>query len=236
MQHQAITTTLTAHSNVIDVWQANTNLFRDADAQRWLQQQLTADEWQKISQTERAQERLTQLVARGMLRYLLGQYLQLAPQQCPLEKGLHGKPQLAAPYQHLQFNVSHANHRVVCTITRDSAIGVDVEALRARTPGAGFCAEHFSTEEQACIAADQQRFYDLWTLKESFVKTTGTGLTVPLNQVCFRVYRQQRYQSNTAGFRSWVWSPARDCRQAVTVAAPDTADVNWRHFTFLPQM
>lgn len=36
-------------------------------------------------------------------------------------------------------------------------------------------------------ATQLARFYRLWSLKESFVKATGTGITVPLNEICFHV-------------------------------------------------
>lgn len=95
----------------------------------------------------------------------------------------HGKPYLAR-HSDFHFNVAHSGSWVACA-AHDRPVGVDVE--RICTPVALSVAEQFmSTDELRIFQAhtDSARvdfFYRLWTLKESFLKATGSGLTLPPN-------------------------------------------------------
>lgn len=100
--------------------------------------------------------------------------------------GEHGKPFFAA-LPEFQFNLSHSGTKVLCAVS-DRPIGCDVERI-------GDCNERlakrfFHPDEYAALqkaAADEERaalFYRLWTLKESFLKVTGRGLSLPLSSFC----------------------------------------------------
>lgn len=92
----------------------------------------------------------------------------------PAEKG---KP-VVAGYPGIHFNLSHSGDMVVCAV--DSfPIGVDVEKIREIDPDvAQSC---FTTSEQTYLTEQPrmflERFYQLWTLKESYLKALGTGLS-----------------------------------------------------------
>ncbi len=101
----------------------------------------------------------------------------------PLEVGEHGKPFFPA-YPGFHFNLSHSGTKVLCA-TADRSVGCDVEKVAAERQTLAkrfFSAEEYAallaqpTEEDQCIF-----FYRLWALKESFLKATGRGLSVPLN-------------------------------------------------------
>ena len=84
----------------------------------------------------------------------------------------------------LDFNISHSGKYVVCAISTQAEIGVDVEEIK-NIPVTDFTNE-FSAEEMKSIlnSNDSLRsFYSLWTKKEAFLKAIGTGLHVPLNKV-----------------------------------------------------
>ncbi len=95
--------------------------------------------------------------------------------------GEHGKPRLAGdPGVH--FNLAHAGDRAVCVVS-NSRVGCDVERLGRR--GAGVAERFFTPEEYERILAapEPERdavFTRLWALKESFLKVTGLGLSLPL--------------------------------------------------------
>jgi 4'-phosphopantetheinyl transferase len=92
----------------------------------------------------------------------------------------NGKPMLAET-EGFHFNASHAGDWVVFVF--DSAeIGVDVE--RVKPANLSVSRSFFAEEEHQdiCSASDpNDRFFDYWTLKESFIKHTGKGLSQALN-------------------------------------------------------
>ena len=96
--------------------------------------------------------------------------------------GEHGKPRLAGdPGVH--FNLSHAGDRAMCVISTHR-VGCDVERIGRR--GTEVAERFFAPEEYARIQAapESERgalFTRLWALKESFLKVTGLGLTLPLS-------------------------------------------------------
>jgi phosphopantetheinyl transferase len=94
-----------------------------------------------------------------------------------------GKPFLVnSPNVH--FNISHAGNCVVCVVS-DSSVGIDVEVVRP-IDDAQIAAHFFSQEEQAYISSDSsdllrnQRFFEVWTKKESRIKWDGQGLSKSL--------------------------------------------------------
>ena len=100
-----------------------------------------------------------------------------------------GKPYLPAhPAWH--FNLSHAGSWIVCAVS-SFEIGCDIERIREKTPTG--IARYFSEEEQRLLnaapheTARRELFFRLWTLRESYVKATGEGLSFPLAPVPFRL-------------------------------------------------
>lgn len=88
-----------------------------------------------------------------------------------------GKPYF--PDRAFEFSLSHAGGRVLCALS-DRPVGCDLE--RFRTPPAAFAGRWFSPEEQDWLALAPspreacERFFLLWTLKESYGKMTGEGI------------------------------------------------------------
>ena len=83
----------------------------------------------------------------------------------------------------IDFNLSHSGDRVMCVIS-DRRVGCDVEKVKENNG----VAKRFFTETEAGLSADDpQMFTRIWTLKESFIKTTGEGLRRPLGsfEICF---------------------------------------------------
>lgn len=79
------------------------------------------------------------------------------------------RPTLDLP---VQFSVSHCAGRVVCAISTEGAVGVDVEAL------GGLTADEFplylNPAERAWAGRNARRFYGIWTRKEAVAKAAGT--------------------------------------------------------------
>lgn len=91
------------------------------------------------------------------------------------------------PYlNNIDFNISHSGEFVICAISKNNKVGIDVEEIN-EIPADEF-EEQFSDTELAAIRNDKsfRHFYTLWTQKEAFLKAIGKGLYVPLNQVAIK--------------------------------------------------
>lgn len=109
-------------------------------------------------------------------------------QMPPVACGENGKPYFP-DLPALQFNLSHSKTKVMCVIS-DTAVGCDVEQISAAD--VRLAKRFFSAKEYEIIAdqgseeAQKRMFCRIWTLKESFMKATGKGFSLPLDQ--FTVY------------------------------------------------
>ena len=124
---------------------------------------------------------------RGMLRKLLGQYLNVAPNKIAFQYAEHGKPSLQ-DNPPLHFNLSHSRDMVAFAFSLEHELGVDIEYMRAQKDLGGMMRHVGSAREQAewqCLdeAAAEQAFYRLWTRKEAFIKAVGRGLGMGLRSI-----------------------------------------------------
>ncbi|PDZ09108.1 MULTISPECIES: 4'-phosphopantetheinyl transferase family protein [Bacillus] len=95
----------------------------------------------------------------------------------------YGKP-FAESFSDFHFNISHSGEWVVCA-TANSNVGIDIEKI-SEIEALKLANEFFSEEEFYDLSnmnSNEQinYFFDLWTLKESYIKTIGKGLYIPLN-------------------------------------------------------
>jgi 4'-phosphopantetheinyl transferase len=120
---------------------------------------------------------------REALRQILGWYLEVEPWALTFETSdVAGKPCLSASLtDELRFNASSSGDIALVAVARDSAIGVDVEALRTVTDFTDIAERYFTAGELARLQALPgpnrfRGFYRLWTSKEALLKAVGTGL------------------------------------------------------------
>jgi hypothetical protein len=91
----------------------------------------------------------------------------------------------------LSFNVSHTNSLIAIGVTRGLAIGIDTENVYADRSPLGIADRVFAAEESAALwalpeCARRRRFFEYWTLKESYLKARSMGLSFPLDTCTFR--------------------------------------------------
>jgi 4'-phosphopantetheinyl transferase len=100
----------------------------------------------------------------------------------------YGKPFLPeGPF----FNLSHSGDVVCLAVSAISPIGADVEEWRDEDV-AVLAKTAFHPEEQAFFFEDPTvgRFYELWTLKESYIKMIGTGFSLGSVEFCVLPWRE----------------------------------------------
>ncbi|MGL4577566.1 MAG: 4'-phosphopantetheinyl transferase family protein [Shewanella xiamenensis] len=132
---------------------------------------------------------------------------QIAPQDWYFEYGEKGKPSLNHELflsTGIEFNLSHSGDWLLIALAQDDdtgeaaktvlprlGLGVDIERSRASTNIYPILNHYFSPiEAEGLLAlegedAQRQRFFDLWTLKESYIKATGLGLSQSLKSFAF---------------------------------------------------
>jgi 4'-phosphopantetheinyl transferase len=130
------------------------------------------------------------IAGRGLLRCILGSYLEKEPAQIEFDYGKYGKPSLKSKrYQkNLEFNLSHSKDLVIYAVGWNRVIGIDIEYHHPLSDMNNFAEQYFSPRESAYInllSAEQKEsaFFKLWTCKEAFLKANGSGLRMPLNEV-----------------------------------------------------
>jgi 4'-phosphopantetheinyl transferase len=125
------------------------------------------------------------VVARGVLRELLGRYLRTPPCQIRFVYNAFGKPALSPEFgSRLKFNLSHSADLALIAIAADADIGVDLEYIRAQPDYAEIARHFFSAAEVDRLNRlpshlHAQAFLSCWTKKEAYVKACGEGLAMP---------------------------------------------------------
>jgi len=150
---------------------------------------LTPDELSRAERYYHEEDRRRFLIARGMLRTILGRYLRLDPDQLRFTYGNRGKPALTSVFarETLSFNLSHALGLLLVAVTRNRRVGVDVEEIRLLPDLEQLAERFFAVPEKQALQAlppDERReaFFKLWTCKEAFAKARGDGLWLPLDR------------------------------------------------------
>lgn len=133
------------------------------------------------------------LVTRALVRSVLSLYANsITPQQWQFKKNGYGKPYIGnsdLPIP-LRFNLSHTDELIVMAVTLDQEIGIDVEYLPRLGQMLDIANRFFSPIEvkQLHSLPEEEkinRFFDLWTLKEAYIKACGMGLSIPLDHFSY---------------------------------------------------
>ncbi|MED4829453.1 4'-phosphopantetheinyl transferase superfamily protein [Bacillus atrophaeus] len=105
----------------------------------------------------------------------------------------YGKP-YAPAFPDIDFNISHSGRWVICAIDAEP-IGADIEKMK---PISLDIAKRFFSETEyrdlLSTHKDEQisYFYHLWSMKESFIKQAGKGLSLPLDSFSVRLRQDGR--------------------------------------------
>lgn len=132
-------------------------------------------------------------LCRGILRLLLGRYLNRAAATLQFSYGTQGKPALVAEPGEplLTFNLSHSGqlalfafrvsqHHCEDAASQPLMVGVDVEKIRP-LEFQSLARRFFTTAESDFLkslplAQQETAFFAFWTCKESYLKATGEGI------------------------------------------------------------
>ncbi len=175
-------------AQTIHVWRAS--LEQPAPILQHMQSLLSSDEEAKAAQFRFERDRQHFIGARGILRTLLGRYLDADPHSVRFTYNAYGKPALE-PFSQgrepaLRFNLAHSEDLVLYAFTTEGRLGIDLEYIRPDIDCEQLARHSFSAYEQATLLAlppeeRLQAFYRCWTRKEAYIKARGLGLSLPLD-------------------------------------------------------
>ena len=170
------------HPNEVHIWRASLDLSKPLPEN--LLGTLSADELSRASRFRFEKDQRRFIGARGILRQILGAYLQKLPHSLQFLYGTNGKPVLANN-DTFQFNLSHSENMVLYAITHNRNIGIDLERIREDVAIEQISSRFFSEAEivsmqQLTESKRNELFFQYWTRKEALIKATGVGLSVPI--------------------------------------------------------
>ncbi|WP_080898348.1 4'-phosphopantetheinyl transferase family protein [Variovorax paradoxus] len=154
---------------------------------------LTPQELQQKDRFHFARDRYRYLMTRVLVRSVLSRYAPIRPNDWRFVNGPFGRPRIEGPgleeTRGLDFNLSHTAGLIVLAVARDIELGIDVENTR-RSAVLEAVDHYFASAEALSLGAlpaalQPHRFFELWTLKESYIKARGMGLQIPLDSFAF---------------------------------------------------
>ena len=169
----------------IDLWLADC---RDHDSER-CRLVLNAAELARAQQYKTDHTRRRFIVTRAILKQILARYQDIKAEHIGFDQGQYGKPFLSGQHEGegLVFNVSHCADKLAVVIGTEQQLGVDIEQHKTMASMSGLVNKCFAESEvqfwRGLSESEQtSAFFDIWTAKEAFVKATGRGIALGLNQ------------------------------------------------------
>lgn len=176
----------------VDLWFAAFADFDGYDAAATGVDLLDEEERRRRDRFLFARDRDSFALSHGVLRLVLSNYSEIEPAAWRYAWNDWGKPHIVEPKAEtsLRFNLSHTRGGALIGISRSLEIGVDIEATQRETSCLELADRYFSPSEVAALrqlpdSRQRDRFFELWTLKESYIKARGMGLAIPLDQFSF---------------------------------------------------
>ncbi|KFM95696.1 4-phosphopantetheinyl transferase [Bacillus clarus] len=137
---------------------------------------------ERINRFYRLEDAQRTLLGDILVRYIICKKLNIENYEIDFRVNKYGKPYIVN-FDHIHFNISHSGDWVVgCCGT--SSVGIDIERVEA--VDISIAEQFFSLKEYNALKSQnplkkESFFYELWTLKESYIKAVGHGLSIPLN-------------------------------------------------------
>jgi len=232
----------------IDIWYIEPEVVANAERLGRLERWLDDEELARANRFRFKEHRDLYVVSHALLRGALTQCAQSQTQQINpadwrFKNNAFGKPfvEQPDPYQNIAFNLSHTEGLAAVAVSQAGRsgieyIGVDVEPLSRKGLDLALARQFFSTEEIAAAAAitgaeQAIRLLEYWTLKESFIKAVGQGLSIPLESFAFRLgsdttspvlIRNDVLSATSTNWQFWQFQPTTAHVTALTVGTTGT--------------
>jgi 4'-phosphopantetheinyl transferase len=177
----------------VDLWFVHCDDVVDSGLLDRYQELLADKERKREASFQFEKDRVRYRATRVLVRTVLSKYLTLPAESWSFSENAYGRPAIAnetPEARSISFNVAHSGKVIVLAVTKTAEIGVDVECIERDHVPIEIADRFFSSTEVASLRAlpkkaQLRRFFEYWTLKESYLKARGLGLSLPLDQVSF---------------------------------------------------
>jgi 4'-phosphopantetheinyl transferase len=170
----------TPASDICDIYWVRFDALRP-----WHTGLLSAEERGRRGAYRREEDRDRFTLGAALLRTVIGIRSGVAPERvevdrtCPQCGEPHGRPRV--PQAAVEVSISHSGEVAGLALYSGAPVGLDVEALRP-IDFSPLLDEVCSPSERAAVRSVRD-FYTCWTRKESLLKATGVGLSVPMAEL-----------------------------------------------------
>ena len=158
-----------------------------------LLQVISKENRERCQRFRRTENALHTLYGELILRHVLIQQFALKNDEIEILKEESGKPYVKGTPIH--YNISHSRDYVVCAFS-EQAVGIDIQWIKEvdlKIAKKYFC--NSECDDLFAQPADQQAddFATLWTLKESYIKWSGKGMSKALDSFCFKIENEKTF-------------------------------------------
>jgi len=174
-----------------------------------LEQIVSQGKRERIKKFKFHEDYLRSLYGEICIRKVVSDTVGINPAEIIISRNGYGKPYIEN-VPDLHFNISHSGKWVACIISNNEC-GIDIEYIKDIDLK---IAERFFHEDEYIFLMGKRGkerincFFELWTLKESYVKYNGKGLQIPLNSfgmICENGRYRVTPQSENLVFSQYDW-------------------------------
>ncbi len=216
----------------VHIWLAADGIAGSVRAE--LEALLDSHEQEKYRSLRFEAHRARYLATHALLRTTLSRYYPVEPDRWRLAPSDFGPLYVSTPnlLDGVRISLSRTRGLVACLFSKALHCGVDVEKVRPMEMMDSVAYRMMQSVEHEVYEgldgeARSEYFYQLWTLKEAYVKSLGVGLRIPLRSVFFDVSGEGIEMRQTSApdrpVRDWqYWSdrPTRGHRVSAVLSWP----------------
>jgi 4'-phosphopantetheinyl transferase len=152
----------------------------------WMDDNLDDNELNRLTSIQNVQDRNVFVACRYYLKKLASEFLGQHSDTLKIGYRPNGKPFIEN--EHINFNCSHTDDNFVIAITALGEIGIDIECINRSVVISKLSHLILSEREQTSLSQlredkRKEMFLKIWTVKESFFKGLGGGLSLPLKHI-----------------------------------------------------
>lgn len=165
----------------MNIFMININLIKNLNKNIKLESLISDYKTESYNKYRRFEDKLRCLLGQFLIKKMINYEINLNPRDMLFDINDYGKPYLKND-SNIHFNISHSGEYVVGIIDRNF-VGIDIEKI----DNIDFenLSKNFYTKDEHEYLLKQNDpkdcFYKIWTLKESYIKAVGKGLSIPLN-------------------------------------------------------
>ena len=174
------------------------------------------------------------IYAEVLLQTQICKDLKLKNHDITFVSNIFGKPSLTN-YPNYYFSISHTNNAIAIAFS-ENQIGIDIE--RIQNADLRIAQRFYCEKEKEYIYKDpnniNERFYEIWTKKEAYIKYIGKGLSIPLNSFD-TLEKKLAEKICTSYIGNYIVSTCNDSPQAPNILTLHEQDIELMAETILMQ-